>query len=128
MLKIGDLHINNSLKEKLLGIPFDCKLKFNKHSEYICQKASKKLNAFARLPPNMGTAKKRILMNGFFKSRFNYCPLVWIRCNRPLNTKINTLHERCLWIVYNDKNSNFNELLVKDGCLYPSSKFTKTGS
>ena len=30
-LKIGDLHINNSLSEKLLGITFDCKLKFNKH-------------------------------------------------------------------------------------------------
>ena len=46
-------------------------------------------------------------------------------CNRSLNTKINRLHERCLWIVYNDKKSNFNELLVKDSCLYPSSKFTK---
>ena len=32
VLKIGDLHINNSLSEKLLGITFDCKLKFNKHS------------------------------------------------------------------------------------------------
>ena len=36
-------------------------------------------------------------------------------CNRSLNTKINRLHERCLRIVYNDKKSNFNELLVKDG-------------
>ena len=30
------------------------------------------------------------------------------------NTKINRLHERCLRIAYNDKKSNFNELLVKD--------------
>ena len=35
--------------------------------------------------------------------------------NRPLNTKINWLHERCLRIVYSDKKSTFNELLVKDG-------------
>ena len=35
-------------------------------------------------------------------------------CNRSLNTKINRLHERCLRIVYNDKKSNFNELLIKD--------------
>ena len=62
----------------------------------------------------MGTTKKRIIMNTFFKSQFNYCPLVWMCCNRSLNTKINQLHERCLWIVYNDKESNFNELLVKD--------------
>ena len=37
-LKLGDLHINNSLNEKLLGITFDCKLKFNKHIEDIAKK------------------------------------------------------------------------------------------
>ena len=89
------------------------KLKFNKHIEDICQKASQKINALARLAPYMGTTKKRIIMNTFFKSQFNYCPLVWMCCNRSLNTKINRLHERCLRIVYNDKKSNFNELLVK---------------
>ena len=44
-LKIGDLHTDNSLREKLLGVNFDCKLKFNKHTENICQKASQELNA-----------------------------------------------------------------------------------
>ena len=60
-LKIGDLHINNSLSEQLLGITFDCKLKSNKHIEHICQKASQKITALARLAPYMGTTKKRIL-------------------------------------------------------------------
>ena len=114
-LKIGDLHINNSLSEKLIGITFYCKLKFNKHIEDICLKASQKLNARARLATYMGTTKKLVLMNAFFKSQFNYCSLVWwMCCNRPLNTKINWLHERCLRTVYNDKKSNFDELLVKD--------------
>ena len=75
-LKIGDLHINNSLSEKPLGITFDCKLKFNKDIEDISQKASQKTNALTRLAPYMGATKKRILMNAFFKSQFNYCPLV----------------------------------------------------
>ena len=69
-LKIGDFHINNSVSEKLLGITFDFKLKFNKHIEDICQKASQKLNALARFAPYMGTTKKRILMNAFFNSQF----------------------------------------------------------
>ena len=77
-LKIGDLHLNNSLSEKLLGINFDCKLKFNKHIEDIWQKASQNLNALTKLKPYMGTTKKRILMNVFFKSQFNYCPLGWM--------------------------------------------------
>ena len=81
-LKIGGLHINNSLSEKLLGIFFDCKLKFNKRIEDICQKASRKFNAFARLAPYMETTKKRILMIELFMSQFNYCPLVWMYCNR----------------------------------------------
>ena len=92
-LKLGDLDINNSLSEKLLGITFDCKLKFNKHIEDICQKASKKLNALARLTPYMRTTKKCILMNAFFNSQCNYCPLVWMCCNRSLNNKINRLQE-----------------------------------
>ena len=50
-------------------------------------------------------------MNTFFMSEFSYCPLVWMCCNRSLNTKINRLHERCLRIVHNDK----RQLLVKDG-------------
>ena len=72
-LKIGDLHINNSLSEKLLGITFDYKLKFNKHIEDICQKASQKINALARIAPYMETTKKSITMNRFFKSQFNWC-------------------------------------------------------
>ena len=53
-------------------------------------------------------------MNAFFKAQFNYCPVVWMFHSRSLNNKINRLHERCLRIIYNDKHSNFEELLVKD--------------
>ena len=60
-LKIGDLLINNSLSEKLLGITFDCKLKFNKHIEDIFQKASQNLNELVRLAPYMGATKNVFL-------------------------------------------------------------------
>ena len=62
----------------------------------------------------MELPKRRILMNAFFKAQFNYCPAVWMFHSRSLNNKINRLHERCLRIIYNDKHSNFEELLVKD--------------
>ena len=38
-------------------------------------------------------------------------------CDRTLNTEINRLHERALWIAYNDDISSFEDLLVKDGSL-----------
>ena len=53
-------------------------------------------------------------MNAFFNSQFSYCPLVWMCRSRTNNKKINKLNERCLRIVYNDKQSSFNELLEKD--------------
>ena len=53
-------------------------------------------------------------MNAFFKSQFRYCPLIWMCHNRTTNRKINSPHERCLRIIYNDKQSSFNMLLEKD--------------
>ena len=40
--------------------------------------------------------------------------IAWMFHSRSLNNKINLLHERSLRIIYNDKHSNFEELLVKD--------------
>ena len=54
-------------------------------------------------------------MNSFFKTQFNYCPLIWMCQSRKNSRKINRLHERCLKAVYNEKQSSFNELLEKDG-------------
>ena len=53
-------------------------------------------------------------MNAFFNSQFSYCPLVWMYHSRALNNKINRLHERCLRLIYNDKQLTFEELLEKD--------------
>ena len=93
---------------------FDKKLTFDDHISDICKKAGKKISTLVRVTPYMGIAKKRILINTFFTSQFSYCPLVWMCHSRTNNNKINRLHERWLLIVYNDKQSSFNELLEKD--------------
>ena len=113
-LKIGNFNIKNYFSEKLLGIDFDCKLKFSNHIEDICKKATRKLNALSRIVPYMDIPRRKILMNALFRSPFNYCSLIWMCYNRSLNHKINRLHERCLQIIYSDKKSSFDELLDKD--------------
>ena len=50
--------------EKLLAINFVYKPKFKEHLDSILKKSGLKV--------------KRILMNSFFSSDFNYCPLVWM--------------------------------------------------
>ena len=60
------------------------------------------------LGPFMNISKRRIFMNSFFDSHFNYCPLVWMFHSHSINNKINR-------IVYNDFKSSFKNLLEIDG-------------
>ena len=95
----------------MLGIKLDSKLNFNSPIHDICQKAEQKLNAISRITLYMDFAKRRLLVNAFFYSQFNYCQLVWMCHNRTNNNKIHRLHERCFRLIYNDK----KDLLEKDG-------------
>ena len=52
-------------------------------------------------------------MNSFFRLQFNYCSLIWMYLSRTNNRTINRLLERCLRIIYNDKQSSFIKLLEK---------------
>ena len=106
--------ICNSSYEKLLGVTIDTKLSFNIHIDSICKKAGLKLNALSRITPYLDFSKKKLLINAFFLSQFNYCQLVWMFHNGTINNKINRLHERCLRLLYNDKKSSFHDLLEKD--------------
>ena len=111
---INNVPIYNSLSEKLLGVTIDNSLKFDIHVTNLCKKASQKLNALSRISSYMGISKRKNLMKAFITSQFGYCPLVWMFHSRSLNNKINHIHERALRVVYNDKQSSFNELLQKD--------------
>ena len=113
-MKIGETEIKSSICEKLLRIKIDNNLTFNEHLDHIIDKSSHKTNALSRVAPYMNESIKRILMNSFFWSQFSYCPLVWMFHSRTLDNKINCLHERCLRIVYNDKKSTYENLLVRD--------------
>ena len=80
----------------------------------LCKKASRKISALATVIPFMGLNKRKLLMNAFFTSQFSYCPLIWMCHSGSNNRAINMLHERCLRIIYNDKQSSFTELPNKD--------------
>ena len=62
----------------------------------------------------MNISERRIIMNSFCNSQFNYCPLVWMFHCRSINNKINRLHETVLRIAYNDFKSYFKNPLEKD--------------
>ena len=113
-IRVGESLIKSSTCEKMLGIKIDNKLIFDTHVKGLCTKANNKLRALARATPYMSLKKKKLLMNSFFNAQFNYCSLIWMLHSRSNNNKIKHLHERCLRIIYNDKQSSYEKLLIKD--------------
>ena len=114
-IRVGESLIKNNICEKLLGVKIDNKLNFDTHVKGLCKKANNILRVLARAPPHMSLEKKKLVMNSFFNAQFNYCPLIWMLHSRSNNNKIKHLHERCLRLIYNDKQSSYEELLIKDG-------------
>ena len=96
VINVENNQITNNKCEKLIGIKIDHELTFNAYIGKIFKKAGLKMNAFSRVIPYMNIKKWRSLLNTFFMSQFNYCPLTWICHSRAENNKINRLHERCL--------------------------------
>ena len=61
----------------------------------------------------MYSNKTRSLAHASFSSQFNYCLLLWVWHNCQ-TIKINLLYEKCLFLIYSDKQSSFEDLLEKN--------------
>ena len=67
-IKLDDFTITNSKTEKLRGIIFDDKLKFQYHIENFCRKTSSKLSALSRVTPFVNPPQKIYSMTFFSHS------------------------------------------------------------
>ena len=113
-ISIAGNRITECKMGKLLGITFDNQLTMNEHIKHLCKQASNKLYALARISHFLSEEKRKMLMKSFIISQFNYCPIIWMHCQRKCNNSINRIHERALRIAYNDYISDFKTLLRKD--------------
>ena len=53
-------------------------------------------------------------MEPFITSQFNQCSIVWMCNTRNCNNKVNRIHERAVRVVYQDFQSSFTGLHIKD--------------
>ena len=81
---------------KLFGVTLDRKLNFNEDVINLCDKASQKIKALARIFPCITQTQKRLLMDVCFMSQSSHCPLVWMDHCRTINKRIDGLHKRTL--------------------------------
>ena len=91
----------------------DRKLNFKSHVNSLCEKASQKLHALARISTYMEKPQLEFASTTFIISHFSYCQLVWMFHDSASNNKINKIHERAFRIIHKDSTSNFQELLNK---------------
>ena len=75
-LKTGNINIENSACEKLLGVNIDNKLNFIEHLDRIIKKASRKTSPLPKIFSFMDLTKRSFLMNSFFTAELIYCPLI----------------------------------------------------
>ena len=69
------------------------------------------LNALSKLQKYMGKSEKEAIINSFILSNFNYCPLVWHFSSCESLRKIKKIQKRCLRIILNDCESDYETLL-----------------
>ena len=67
-----------SYEQKPLGIYAGRDLTLEYHVQYLCKNAGRKLNPLAGLSKILPFYKRKLLMNSFFDSQFNYCSLIWM--------------------------------------------------
>ena len=89
----------------------------NSKYKAICKKTCQNLHALSRIPHFLDTEQLKRVMKAFILSQFNYCPLVWMFCDRTLNNKVNRTHKRALRITYKDMRSDFDTLLLRDNAV-----------
>ena len=54
-------------------------------------------------------------MKAFIILDFSFCPLVWMFHSKNTDNRVNKIHERALWLYYDDNPSlSFDELLIKN--------------
>ena len=96
----------------LISIQLDDKLNFSLHVSNICKSAANQLSALIRLNNFLCFEGKRVLINSYFMSNFNYCPLVWMFSNATSLKKTENLQKWALRFLYNNYQL-YEELLDK---------------
>ena len=92
----------NSKERKILGVTIDNKLTFKSDIKNLGEKTSQKIGALSRFSNHLNDYQKRLDLNYIVKSKFSYCPLVWMICSRTSNNMISKVHERVLSVILNE--------------------------
>ena len=115
-------HTQNAVKVKLsvkhVGVQIDAELNFNLHIANTLKSISNQHNSFIRLRNFLGFEEKKVLINSYFYSNFNYCPLVWVFSHAKSLKKAEVLQKGALHFLYDDCSSPLEQIFKKYGKVF----------
>ena len=114
-LKINNEIIYTQKEVTLIGVIIDNKLSLAPHISNMCKTAANQLNSIKRLKKHFDIDTKKHLVITYVLSHFNYCPLVWHFCGNGSIHKMEKIQERALRFVFNDYESEYKDMLQKNG-------------
>ena len=115
IIKIDKNAVKIKSSVKLLSVEIAAERNFNLHIVNICRTAANQFNALTRLKKFLGFEEKKVLINSYFYSNFNHCPLAWMFSHANSLKKVEALQKRVLRFLYDDYNSPSEEVLKKSG-------------
>ena len=98
---------------KLLGTHLDYKLNFEQHISELCRNAASQLNVLKSFNRLIGFDEKKILIQSFVYSNFDYCPLVLYFSSAKSLQKFENIQESALIFLHNDHFSSYGDLPSK---------------
>ena len=113
IIKLNEHTITSQNCVTQLGMEIDDQLTFTKHIKTKMRKAAGQLNYLNTKEKFLNPEAKKVLIESFIMSNFNYCPLVWMFCNSNLKRIQENIQKRALRFLLNDYESNYDQLLEK---------------
>ena len=115
-----NLHPNNQSNIKLLGVVFNCRLKWDDHIDTIVKRASRKLYILYSLKNVVGKKELIILYKSLIESIINYCSCLFIYLPHHLERKLLKLYKRCHYVICHQTCEN--------ACIHPPSHIRTTSA
>ena len=112
-LYVNGCSIEPSEEVTLLGVRLDYQVVINHHTNELCKKTGRQVNALKRLCHHISHAVRMAVFRAFILSNFQYCPAIWHHCSVSNTKKIEKIHERALRYVTNDYKSDYRCLLCQ---------------
>ena len=110
-ITIEEHKIYGSSSVNVLVIELDQDLNFNDHIMNICSKSARQMNALSRIRSQLDIRSRLCVYNSYIVSNFNYCITVWMFTNKKNMAKLDKVNERAVRLIYNDKTSDYDDLL-----------------